>query len=193
MSSLARDLIQLPRRARWRLRGAQVTIDPTATVNARRVSNLGRRSTFRVGAQSLCHADIAFDREEAVVEIGRRTFVGRSSLVSACRISIGDDILISWGATIVDHDSHHPDFAKRRNDVVDWGRGEKDWTHVAMAPVRIEDKVWIGFNAIVLKGVTVGTGSVVAAGAIVTRDVPPWTVVAGAPARVVNELEPVDA
>ncbi len=93
----------------------------------------------------------------------------------------------------MDHDSHHPDFAKRRNDVVDWGRGEKDWTHVAMAPVRIEDKVWIGFNAIVLKGVTVGTGSVVAAGAIVTRDVPPWTVVAGAPARVVKELEPVDA
>ena len=54
------------------------------------------------------------------------------------------------------------------------------------APVVIEDHVWIGFRAIVLKGVTVGRGAVVAAGAIVTKDVPPHSLVVGQPARPVR-------
>jgi acetyltransferase-like isoleucine patch superfamily enzyme len=57
-----------------------------------------------------------------------------------------------------------------------------------MSPVVIEDKVWIGFNVIILKGVRVGEGAVVAAGSVVTKDVPPYCVVAGNPAHVVKEL-----
>ena len=59
---------------------------------------------------------------------------------------------------------------------------------VKIAPVRIGDKAWIGFNAIILKGVTVGEGAIVAAGAVVTKDVPPYTIVAGNPARVIRTL-----
>ena len=65
----------------------------------------------------------------------------------------------------------------------------KDWSVVRSAPIVIEDRAWIGFNAIILKGVTIGEGSVVAAGAVVTKDVEPYTVVAGNPARVVKRLE----
>jgi maltose O-acetyltransferase len=54
--------------------------------------------------------------------------------------------------------------------------------------VIINDKAWIGFNAILLKGVVIGEGAVVAAGSVVTKDVEPWTMVAGNPARVIKRL-----
>ena len=56
-------------------------------------------------------------------------------------------------------------------------------------PVIVEDDVLIGANAVVLEGVKIGKGSVVAAGAIVTKDVPPYTVVAGMPAKVIKEID----
>jgi acetyltransferase-like isoleucine patch superfamily enzyme len=59
---------------------------------------------------------------------------------------------------------------------------------VVTAPVVIEDDVWLGTNAVVLPGVTVGRGSIVGAGAVVTADVPPFSVVAGVPARVIRTL-----
>lgn len=98
--------------------------------------------------------------------------------------------MISWGVTIVDHNSHSVEWSHRKNDVLDWAKGQKDWSHVKVAPVTIEDRVWIGFNAIILKGVTLGEGAIVAAGAVVTKDVPPYTVVAGNPAQVIRRLEP---
>lgn len=67
-------------------------------------------------------------------------------------------------------------------------RGEKCWDAVTVRPVVIRDKVWLGFNVIVLKGVTIGEGSVVAAGSVVTRDVPDFTLVAGNPARFIRSL-----
>jgi acetyltransferase-like isoleucine patch superfamily enzyme len=63
---------------------------------------------------------------------------------------------------------------------------------VRTAPIVIEDDVWLGTNAVVLPGVTVGRGAVVGAGAVVTRDVPPFTVVAGVPARAIRKLTPFE-
>lgn len=63
------------------------------------------------------------------------------------------------------------------------------WKHAVSAPIVIEDNVWIGEYAAVLKGVTIGTGAIVASHAVVTKDVPPYTIVAGNPARVVKELD----
>jgi acetyltransferase-like isoleucine patch superfamily enzyme len=59
---------------------------------------------------------------------------------------------------------------------------------VSTTPVMIEDDVWIGANAVILPGVSIGTHSVVAAGAIVTKDVPPHSLVAGVPAKVIKQL-----
>jgi galactoside O-acetyltransferase len=96
---------------------------------------------------------------------------------------------MSWGATIVDHNSHSLNWDIRNRDVEDWASGRKDWTGVLRKPVIIGKRVWIGFNAIVLKGVTIGEGAVIGAGSVVTRDVPPYCIVAGNPARIVREMD----
>ena len=70
----------------------------------------------------------------------------------------------------------------------EWHEGRKDWTHVAHAAVTIKDKAWIGFNVSILKGVTIGEGAVVGAGSVVTRDVAPYSVVAGNPVRLIRML-----
>lgn len=136
----------------------------------------------------MLQAKVFFDRRDATLSLGDRTFVGSSTIVIADRVDIGDDVLISSGCTIVDHDSHAQQFRDRKDDVVNWYRGRKDWNHVEISPVTIHDKAWIGLNAIILKGVTIGEGSIVGAGSVVTRDVPPYVLVAGNPARVVREL-----
>jgi len=144
--------------------------------------------SIAIGDDSLIDAGISFDKPDARVTIGNRTFIGASSLVCAQSIVIGDDVMIAWGSTLVDHNSHALSWSERRDDVVNWGRGVKDWSFVKTAPVVVRDKAWIGFNCIILKGVTIGEGAIVGAGSVVTKDVPPYTVVAGNPARTVREL-----
>ncbi len=146
------------------------------------------RCTLRIGARSIIEGSLFFDREGAAIVIGARTFIGGSMLVSAERIEFGDDILMAWGCTVVDHDSHALDWELRKNDVKDWYEGKKDWSYVSRKTVRVCNKAWIGFNVSILKGVTIGEGAVVAACSVVTRDVEPFTLVAGNPARLVRRL-----
>ena len=120
--------------------------------------------------------------------MGARSIINESVLICAEEISVGDDVMIAWDVTIFDNDSHSVTFRHRKDDVMNWRDGQQDWTHVPVRPVRIADKVWIGFGAAIGKGVTVGEGAVIAANAVVTKDVQPWTLVAGNPARLVREL-----
>ncbi|MGC8751800.1 DapH/DapD/GlmU-related protein, partial [Hydrotalea sp.] len=62
----------------------------------------------------------------------------------------------------------------------------KNWEKVKSSPIKIADKAWIGFNVIILKGVTIGEGAIVGAGSVVTKDVPPYAVVAGNPAKIIK-------
>jgi galactoside O-acetyltransferase len=108
--------------------------------------------------------------------------------VCAERIDIGDDVLIAWGCTIVDHDSHPVAWSHRQHDVVAYGNGKKDWSKVKIRPVRIGNKSWIGFNATILEGVTVGEGAIIGAESVIAKDVPPFTIWGGNPARFIREL-----
>jgi acetyltransferase-like isoleucine patch superfamily enzyme len=109
-------------------------------------------------------------RPGAVVTLGSGNINARTTIDCSSSITIGHNVRISTGVTIMDSDFHQVDGSKPKS-----------------RPIRIGDRVWIGLNAIILKGVTIGEGAVVAAGAVVTRDVPPNTIVAGNPARVVKE------
>lgn len=147
-----------------------------------------RGGDVRIGRDCIVHCRIDFDSPGGAVRMGDRCYVGNSHLVCHTGITLGDDVIISWGVTVVDHNSHSIDWAQRRSDVADWMQGIKRWDHVPVAPVRIGSKAWIGFGATILKGVTIGEGAVVGAQSVVTKDVAPYTVVAGNPARVIRHL-----
>ncbi len=168
-----------------------LTRGPASTVRRHKIRPIAANELV-IGTNSIVNCEIAFDRPSAKVVIGARCYIGSSLLVCAEHIKLADDVVISWGVTIVDHDSHAVDWTNRSRDILEWREGRKDWSDVAIAPVTIQKRVWIGFNAIILKGVTIGEGAVVAAGSVVTKDVPPYCVVAGNPARVVKELERPD-
>ncbi|MBD3348108.1 MAG: hypothetical protein GF400_02795 [Candidatus Eisenbacteria bacterium] len=108
--------------------------------------------------------------------LGSRVAISRGAVVSArAVVRIGDDALIGPYAMITSSNHEYRDPATPI-------RSQK---HVS-APVEIGEDVWIGGHAIVLPGTLVGRGAVVAAGAVVTGDVPPYSVVAGVPARVIG-------
>jgi len=164
-----------------------VTIGEESSLLYRKI-DVKQDCSVSIGHQSMIQCQICFDRTGSRISIGDRTFIGDSRLVCADNIIIGNDILIAWGCTIVDHNSHALSWEERSEDVVNWIRGQKNWEHVDSAAVKIEDKAWIGFNSIVLKGVTIGEGAVVAAGSVVTKDVPPYTVVGGNPATPIKTI-----
>lgn len=157
----------------------------SATLSAREPKGC----SLAIGAESNVEASLVFERADARIAIGSRTHVGGGTLIAAASsIEIGDDVLIAFDALIMDHNSHALKFNERRHDVRDWIRGTKDWSTVAITPVKISDKAWIGVRAMILKGVTIGEGAIVGAGSIVTRDVPAWTIVGGNPAQVIRPL-----
>jgi acetyltransferase-like isoleucine patch superfamily enzyme len=98
-------------------------------------------------------------------------------------------VLISHSANIFDSLTHPLDARARHEQVREiFMNGHPRKISLDESPVRICDDAWIGAGAMVMRGVTVGEGSVVAAGAVVTKDVPPLTIVAGNPASIIREL-----
>jgi acetyltransferase-like isoleucine patch superfamily enzyme len=156
--------------ANWQLRrcnvvGAQATVLGRPTVDA---------SDMEVGD----HFKIWSTHKRTLVtgwgklRIGDRVFLNNGVFLACCQeITIGDDVAIANEVYITDSDSHGVE-----------GRPVRE------LPVRIGDGAWIGARAIILPGVTIGTRALVAAGAVVTKDVPDDTLVAGNPARIIRQL-----
>ena len=146
----------------------------------------GKGCRISVEENSTIHARFAFERPGASISIGSGSYIGASSVISALDVSIGSRVLISWGVTIVDHNSHSLELVDRRSDLAAWRNGQKDWSKVKSAPIKIMDDTWVGFGAIILKGVTIGEGAVIAAGSVVTKDVAPGSIVGGNPAKLIG-------
>ena len=119
--------------------------------------------------------------ENPTIEIGNEVYFGYATILACAeRITIGNRGLCAQGVQIYDNNTHPLDpVARAKNLPVE---------RENVQPVVIEDDVWIGGNATILKGVRIGRGSVVATQAVVSRDVPPMSVVAGNPAKVVKSL-----
>ena len=110
------------------------------------------------------------------MRIGKWTTIGyHTHLFATSTITIGDNCLIAPFCYLVD--ANH---SIRRNSLI----REQE---MSAAPITIEDDVWMGTGAVILKGITVGQGAVISAGAIVAEDVPPYAIVGGNPAKVIDE------
>jgi acetyltransferase-like isoleucine patch superfamily enzyme len=126
------------------------------------------------------------------IEIGRDCYVGEHArLWSAKSIFVGDRVLISHGVNIFDSLTHPIKASERHRQFMEIvKKGHPKQINLSEAEVVIKDDVWIGAMSTILKGVTIGQGAIIGAGSVVTKDVPPWTIVAGNPAKIIRELKP---
>lgn len=115
------------------------------------------------------------------IEIGDRTWIGKNSSIAAIYgVSIGKDVLFAGYVHITDHSHGYelPDLPITKQKLISKG------------PVIIEDQCWLGYSCEILSGVHIGRHSVVAARAVVTKDVPAYSIVAGNPAKIIKQYNP---
>lgn len=139
-----------------------------------------------------------FESKQGFIKIGNNVNIGGANLISKEAIIIGNDVTMAWGITIYDHNSHSLNWDERSkdneqcyNDFTNFNNSvlNKNWENVQSSRIEIHDKVWIGFDVLILKGVIIGEGAIIGAKSVVTKSVPPWTVVAGNPAIIVKQLK----
>jgi len=124
------------------------------------------------------------------VTLGDFALVHGARIICDSEIAIGDHALISWNVVLMDtyRVPVNPRERRAELELVPQRQPRLAGADVPARPIRIERNVWIGFDACVLPGVTIGEGSVVGAKSVVTENVPPFTVVAGNPARIIRQL-----
>jgi acetyltransferase-like isoleucine patch superfamily enzyme len=128
---------------------------------------------------------------DGCVEIGDESTLVGVIFMCAESVMIGRRVVVSYNVTIADSDFHPMNPEMRKLDAISSApNGDRSLRPVVSTkPVIIEDDAWIGIGAIILKGVRVGCGAKIAAGAVVTKDVPAGAVVSGNPARNVSTAE----
>ncbi|WP_447979447.1 acyltransferase [Candidatus Nitrospira bockiana] len=119
--------------------------------------------------------------DEPVLIIGDNTFIGWHVTISVAKeVTIGKNCLFGINTMIADNDMHPVNWRLRRQGaIVD---------KADVKPVHIGNDVWVGAGCFILKGVRIGDGAVIGAGSVVVKDIPPYSIAAGSPARVVKKL-----
>lgn len=178
--------------------GPGVIVDPAASMKLFNPPD-HPKVCLEIGEGSHIFANFSLLRPSANIKIGKRCQIGASLFVAADSIEVGDDVLMAWGITVIDSNNHSLFWDERQFDVErcrkdyvatdgwDLARSH-DWSKVETEAVRIGNKSWIGFNVIVLKGITIGEGAIIAAGSVVTSDVKPWYIGGGNPFRHIKSI-----
>lgn len=124
------------------------------------------------------------------ITIGKCTTINKgTTLYANNEIKIGDYCMISYDVEIHDNNGHPLSAMIRREQLIQKSKGIPNDNYLAKSkPINIEDDVWIGMHSIILKGVNVGKGAIIAAGSVVTKDVPPFTIAAGNPAKAIKKI-----
>ena len=165
-------------RARWYLRnatslGERVRVWGRPVVRNSGSLIIGQRASLVSGAIPI---QLRIERD-GKLEIGARTFMNYGCSIEATKlVRIGPNCKIGMEVLMMDNDFHQVDPVERG-------------IRPPSAPIILEENVWLGARVIVLSGVTIGANSVVAAGSVVTRDIPPRSVAAGQPARVIRSID----
>ena len=150
------------------------TIFSTSTV----INDSRQPSQIIIGAHTwICGQLLVFPKGK--IEIGEYGFFGEHSKIwSASQIKIGNRVFISHNVNIHDNNAHAIDAEERHREFKQRQiSGKFDQADLNSKPIIIEDDVWIGFNVTILKGVTIGKGAIIGACSVITKDVPPFTIV----------------
>jgi len=128
--------------------------------------------------------------ESGVITVGDFSYIGRARIYCANSVTIGHHCLISDNVCVMDSNLHPLSASKRAVISEQWANGTFPdvYTDTPNAPVVLEDHCWIGFGCSILKGVRIGEGAIVGSNSVVTKDVPPWTIVAGNPTKTIREI-----
>lgn len=161
--------------------------DSRAGVNIR-IYNEGKREDIIIGDNVFVDGILSCNREGRI-EIGNYTSINHNTFIAADKlIKIGKYCFIARDVLIQDNNSHPIDPHERQKQALFHNDKPTDTYKSENGSIEIGDNVWIGTRAIILKNVTIGDGSIIAAGAVVTKNVPPMSIAAGNPARVVKAI-----
>ncbi len=158
-----------------------------------KVENISKnRNNIVIGENTIVEGKLVVFNYGGKIQIGKNVYVGAGSQIwSGESVEIGNNVLISHNVNIIDTNSHEINFEERSKgyfNQINHGHTTSKG-NIQTGKIIIEDNVWISFNAIILKNVKIGEGAIVAAGSIVTKDVPPFTLVAGNPAQIIKNLK----
>lgn len=131
---------------------------------------------FHLGDYSVVESNACINNAVGDVMIGDHTRIGLHNTIIG-PVTIGNHVNLAQGITVTALNHNFADTEKRIDE-----------QGVSTKPVVIEDDIWIGANAVILPGVSIGRHSVVAAGSVVTKDVPPHSLVAGIPAKIIRQI-----
>lgn len=143
-----------------------------------------------IGSHTLVAGELLVFAHGGSISIGEWCYIGEGARVwSSGAVVIGDRVLIAHNVNIFDSLTHPLDARQRHAQFRAIKlTGHPDSIDLGEQPVTVASDAWIGANACVLRGVTIGEGAIVGAGSVVTQDIPPFTIAAGNPARVIREL-----
>lgn len=152
----------------------------------------GDQTKILLGNNCRVRGNIMIYPHNGIVIVGDDCYIGEGTRIwSAQEIKIGNRVLISHNVDL--HDCNdHPINKKARNNhymqIISHGH-PRHMDGLKSKSIKIGDDVWIGFNSAILKGVSIGEGSIIASGSVVTKDVPPNVIVAGNPAKIVRQID----
>jgi acetyltransferase-like isoleucine patch superfamily enzyme len=167
-------------------------IHPTADILQGNIyNNQNDLSKITIGQKSTIQGELLIFKHGGEIDIGDYCFIGPGTKIwSAKKIKIGNRVLISHNVNIHDNNSHPLDPQLRHEDYVHiFSKGLQENVDLMEKEVIIEEDAWIGFNAIILKGVRIGKGAIIGAGAIVTKDVPDFAIVVSDAQRIIRTAE----
>lgn len=149
-------------------------------------------SKIKIGKGSYVRGTLNVFKYGGRIQIGENSYIGDHSRIwSGEHVTIGDYVLISHNVNIIDTDSHEINAferAERFLHLLQNGTWE-DKGNVKTAAITIEDYAWISYNCSIMKGVTIGKGAIIGADSVVTKDVAPFTLVAGNPAVFIKRTD----
>lgn len=161
-----------------------------------KVENISKKiDNIFIGKNTIVEGRLLVFKYGGKIVIGKNVYIGiGSNIWSGESVQIGNNVLISHNVNIVDTNSHELNYMERAEgyeSLIKNGH-PKNKANIITGRIVIEDHVWISFGAIILKNVRIGKGAIIAAGSVVTKDVPAFSTVAGNPARVVKQIEVID-